>query len=49
MLYHNGKLSEKEACVILNKSRREFEEILPHFGVSILSDEQELIDIELNA
>lgn len=49
ILYHLGKLSEKEACLALGKGRREFEEMLPRFGFSILSDAQENIDIELRA
>ena len=48
-LYHLGMLSEKEAREMLGMSRREFEEILPKFGFSILSDSQENIAIELNA
>ncbi|MFQ5639482.1 MAG: UPF0175 family protein [bacterium] len=48
-LYHIGKLSEKEAREILGKTRREFEEVLPKFGFSILGDSQENIAIELNA
>lgn len=48
-LYHLGKLSEKEAREILGKTRREFEELLPKFGFSILGDSEENIAIELNA
>ena len=48
-LYHIGKLSEKEACLALGVTRRAFEEMLPHFGFSILADSQENIDIELRA
>ncbi|OGC01348.1 hypothetical protein A2V82_07360 [candidate division KSB1 bacterium RBG_16_48_16] len=48
-LYHIGRLSEKEAREILGKTRREFEEILPRFGFSILDDSQENISIELDA
>ena len=46
-LYHLGKISEKEACSTLGVNRRTFEEILPQFGFSILSDDQETIDTEL--
>ena len=46
-LYHIGKLSEKEACTVLNLSRRTFEELLPQFGFSVLSDSQANIQIEL--
>lgn len=48
-LYHVGKLSAKEASTILDKTRREFEEMLPKFGFSVLNDSQENIDIDLNA
>ena len=49
MLYHVGKLSEKEACVILGITRRRFEELLPRFGLSILADDQMTIDVELQS
>ena len=48
-LYHVGKLSEKEACLILGFSRRAFEELLPRFGFSISVDTPETIDVELHA
>jgi len=49
-LYHVGKLSEKEACSVLNVDRRIFEEqLLPKFGFSILADDSDNIKIELNA
>lgn len=48
-LYHAGKISEKEACAMTGKSRREFEEILPKFGFSVLSDKPENIEMELTA
>jgi hypothetical protein len=48
-LYHIGKLSEKEACLSLHKTRRDFEEMLPQFGFSILADNHDNINIELNA
>jgi hypothetical protein len=47
-LYHLGRLSEREAREILGKTRREFEEFLPEFDFSILSDTQENIAMELN-
>ena len=47
MLYHVGKLSGKEAAMALAVTRREFEELLPRFGVSILADDQDTIDAEL--
>lgn len=46
-LYHLGKLSEKEACVVLGVSRRAFEALLPQFGFSILADDQDTMDVEL--
>ena len=48
-LYNVGKLSEKEACLTLEISRRAFEELLPQFGFSILADTPETIDVELRA
>lgn len=48
-LYHAGKISEQQACVIVGKTRREFEDLLPKFGYSVLSDTDENIAIELNA
>ena len=48
-LYHVGKFSEKEACFTLGISRREFEELLPRFGFSVLLDTPETIDVELRA
>ena len=48
-LYHVGKLSEKEACLVLGITRRTFEEMLPRFGFSVLADTQETIDVELHA
>ena len=49
ILYHVGKLSEKEACLTLGISRRAFEELLPRFGFSVLADTPETIDVELHA
>ncbi|NER98049.1 MAG: hypothetical protein F6J86_30180 [Symploca sp. SIO1B1] len=49
MLYFRGKLSEHQACQTLNINRRDFEEMLPHYGLSILGDSQENLDIELTA
>lgn len=48
MLYHLGKLSEKEACIALGFTRRPFEELLPQFGFSVLADDQATIDVELH-
>jgi len=49
MLYHMGKLSERQARMALGLSRRAFEEMLPRFGFSILVDSRENLDIELSA
>jgi hypothetical protein len=42
MLYHTGKLSERQAREALGITRRAFEELLPRFGLSILIDSQEI-------
>jgi hypothetical protein len=47
-LYHVGKLSEKEACLALGVTRRVFEDVLPKFGFSILSDDDATLHNELN-
>ncbi len=49
LLYSTGLLSSFEACQILQLDRREFEELLPRFGLSILADTPENIAIELQA
>lgn len=49
ILYNSGKLSEKEACTILGQNRRQFEDLLPKFGFSILSDSDDDIAIELGS
>lgn len=49
MLYQAGDLSSKEACEVLDISRREFEDMLPRFRVSIMPDDDETIAAELNA
>jgi len=49
MLYHTGKLSERQAREALGMTRRAFEEMLPRFGFSILIDSQENLEIELSA
>jgi hypothetical protein len=40
MLYHAGKLTERQAREALGMTRRAFEEMLPRFGLSILVDSQ---------
>jgi hypothetical protein len=49
MLYHTGKLSERQAREVLGMTRRAFEEMLPRFGFSVLVDSKENLEIELNA
>lgn len=49
MLYHTGKLSERQAREALGMTRRAFEELLPRFGLSILIDSQENLEVELGA
>ncbi|NER94024.1 MAG: hypothetical protein F6J86_09320 [Symploca sp. SIO1B1] len=49
MLYFRGKLSGNQACQTLNINRRDFEEMLPRYGLSILVDSQENLNIELSA
>lgn len=47
-LYSNGKLSGREAREILGMSRREFEEMLPRYGFSVLVDSEQNIQTELD-
>lgn len=49
MLYHTGKLSERQAREALGMTRRAFEELLPRFGFSTLVDSRENLETELNA
>ena len=49
MLYHTGKLSERQAREAVGMTRRVFEELLPRFGFSILVDSRENLEIELSA
>jgi hypothetical protein len=49
MLYHTGKLSERQAREALGMTRRAFEEMLPRFGFSILVDSRENLEVELSA
>ncbi len=48
-LYHNGKLSGREAREALGMTRRAFEEMLARYGFSILVDSEENARIELSA
>ena len=48
-LYHLGRVSAKEGRSSLGMSRREFEEMLPRFGFSVLPDDPETIRDELSA
>lgn len=49
MLYHVGKLSERQAREALGMTRRAFEEMLPRFGFSILVDSRDNLELELSA
>ena len=49
LLYHSGKLSERQAREALGMTRRAFEEMLPRFGFSLLVDSPENLEIELSA
>jgi uncharacterized protein UPF0175 len=49
LLYHTGRLSERQAREALGMTRRAFEEMLPRFGFSPLVDSQENLEIELGA
>lgn len=46
--YYNGTISEKEACLLLDVSRRHFEEvILPKFGLSMIGGTPDDASIEI--
>ena len=47
-LYSNGKLSGREARQILGMSRRDFEDMLPRYGFSVLVDSEENVQTELD-
>jgi len=47
-LYSNGKLSGREARKMLGMSRREFEDMLPRYGFSVLVDNEENVQTELD-
>ncbi|MDM8565016.1 UPF0175 family protein [Candidatus Halobeggiatoa sp. HSG11] len=50
VLYHINKISEPQACHILNIPRRKFEEaILPKYGLTTYSEDEEELEIELKA
>ena len=49
VLYHNGKLSSKEGCDVLGIARREFEEMLPRYGIPMMRDTPKNIQAELEA
>ncbi len=48
-LYHVREYSEKEACDALGITRREFEELLPKYGFSVLGDDAETLAAETRA
>lgn len=47
-LYSTGKLSEKQARQTVGMTRRAFEDMLYRFGFSVLVDNRENLNIELN-
>lgn len=47
VLYSKGKLTLQEACELMGLTRKEFEELLPEYGIAMM-DETMLLD-ELNA
>ncbi len=48
VLYYNGTLSEKEACMIIGSGRRYFEEnVLPKFNLSMVGGTRDDVDIEI--
>jgi hypothetical protein len=49
MLYSTGKLSQRQAREVLGMTRRAFEELLPRFGLSVLVDSPENLEVELSA
>ena len=48
VLYSTGKVSAHQACAILNRTRRSFEEMLPEYGISALVDSDKNLAIELD-
>ena len=48
-LYNAGNISEKEACSTLGKTRREFEDMLPLYGLAVLGNRNAEIENELQA
>lgn len=48
VLYSTGKVSAHQACQILDRTRRSFEEMLPQYGVSVLVDSDDNLAIELD-
>ena len=49
ILYHTGKLSERQAREALGMTRRAFKEMLPRFNLSVSVDAPENLAIELEA
>ena len=50
VLYHNGTLTEKEARLMIGKSRREFEEeVIPKFGLSMIGGTPGDVNLEREA
>ena len=49
LLYHTGRLSEKQAREALGLTQRAFEETLHRFGFAPLVDSRDNLEIELGA
>ena len=48
-LYGQGRLSEKEACDVLNTSRREFQDLLEKYGVPYMTADEASARAEVGA
>jgi predicted HTH domain antitoxin len=48
-LYGQGRLSEKEACDVLNTSRREFQDLLEEYGVPYMTADDASARAEVRA
>lgn len=48
-LYGQGRLSEKEACDVLNTSRREFQDLLEKYGVPYMTADEASARAEVQA
>ncbi|PSQ85028.1 MAG: hypothetical protein BRD42_10370 [Bacteroidetes bacterium QS_3_64_15] len=48
-LYGQGQLSEKEACDVLNASRREFQDLLEKLGIPYMTADESSARAEVRA